>query len=131
MLAASRARKRVRQPYPVELRRSVVAYARQQRLKGVRWRTLGQQRGMSPTTVRRYLVGANDGGEEQAQTVTSNKHVLAEARAGCGPLAPVPVTIALPTAVRAPRPLVLVSPAGFRLEGLDLERAAQLLGYLG
>lgn len=105
--------------WPVELRRRVARHAAARRDRGEGWAVIGHSLGVSRTTVRSW-VGALDEAP----------------RAG----AMVPVIVAEPTAVLSPAPapeptvgaeLVLVSPRGFRLEGLSVEAAVTALARLG
>lgn len=128
---ADKARKRVRQGYSADVRERVVAYARVQRARGASWKSLGRRLGIAATTLRRYVLQASCREAGRARTDEAEQSGVRERTSERPAVAPVPVTVSLPTAVRAPMALALVSPAGFRLEGLDLDGAAQLLRYLG
>ncbi len=105
--------------WPVELRRRVARHAAARREGGEGWTSIGRSLGVGRNSVRSWV------------------EALDEApRAG----AMVPVIIAEPTTVSSPAPapeptvaaeLVLVSPRGFRLEGLDVSAAITALERLG
>lgn len=104
-------RESIRQSYSDEVQRLVATFAVRERAAGASWQHLGALVGMNASTVARY---------------TRRFEELGEVDAGSTPRM-LPVTVTLP----APAPaLVLVSPTGYRLEGLDIETAAALLGRL-
>jgi hypothetical protein len=91
--------------YPAELRARVVTWARGRRAAGASWEELKRELGQQFDTVRRWCV---DGGETKA-------------------LVPVRVV-----ATKVPsRTLSVVSPAGFRIDGLTPAEAAALLREIG
>jgi len=91
--------------YPAELRSRVVAWARKQHAAGTSWEEIKRELGQQFDTVRRWCV---DAGETKA-------------------LVPVRVV-----ETRAPsRSLSVVSPTGFRIDGLSPTEAAALLRELG
>lgn len=98
--------------YPDDVRRAVVAYVRQRRTQGQHWEHIGQQIGVSGTTL-----------------VNWSKAM--------GQLLPVAIVDEPPEARSIPpsQPrlaagLVLHTPSGVRLEGLDLQQALALLSVL-
>ena len=94
--------------YPQELRTRVVAWASRRHRAGASWQDIKKELGLQWDSVRRWC-----------QLETKSKPVRA--------LVPVRV---VPT--RAAERLVSVSsPAGFRIEGLTLDEAAELLRALG
>jgi hypothetical protein len=99
------------QGYPDEVRRAAVAYAQQCRARGLHWEHIGRQIGVSGTALVNW---------SKAQ----------------GHLLPVAIVDELPQARPTPLPgprlagLVLCTPSGFRLEGLDLQQALALLSVL-
>ena len=95
---------------PDALRERVIAYA-QSRRPSVSWARLGATLTLSPTTVKRWYERA------LPDTPTAN---------GAAALLPVVVTPEAPATTE----LALVSPRGFRIEGLSLDDAAQLLERL-
>ncbi len=95
--------------YPNELRGRVVAWAQGRRQTGVSWVDIAQELGVGLDTVRRWCV--------------STKPVVVASRS----LLPVRIV----ESPAEPARLVLVSPNGFRVEGLTLTEAASLLKALG
>lgn len=110
--------------YPPEVRREVVAFALRTRAAGWTWAQVGSAVGLPPTTPRRWVLTA------EAQGGGAADRERAEVTAP----AVVPVEVmgeaALPPS-EAEVALTLVSPRGFRVEGLSLGAAAQLLAVLG
>ncbi len=99
---------RPRDGFPDELREIIGRLARQQRADGQTWRQIAAQLPVSSTTAHRWML----------QTESAA-------------LVPVVVTGEPKPAVDAsPGPLVITNPAGFRLSGITIEQAAQLLGHL-
>jgi hypothetical protein len=94
--------------YPEGLRRRVTAWAHQRRDGGASLQVISKELGLSMETVRRWTAAARD----STPTRTA--------------LIPIEV-ISEPTAGRA----VVVSPSGFRLEGLTLDEAVAVLARLG
>jgi transposase-like protein len=91
--------------YPAELRARVVTWARRRRAAGASWEEIKRELGQKFDTVRRWCV---DHGETKA-------------------LVPVRVV-----ATQVPsRTLSVVSPAGFRIDGLSAAEAAALLREIG
>ena len=87
---------------PGELRERVTAYARKRRQGGASLAQLAQETGLSQETLRRWC-------SEAAGTALVPVHVVADA---------------------ASRPVVVVSPSGYRLEGLELDEAVAVLRAL-
>src|SRR5215470_14644974 len=79
---------------PGTLRRDITAYARERRRAGASLDVLARETGVSPETVRRWL------GEARATRELVPVEVVADAIEGNG--------------------LVVVSPRGYRIEGLDI-----------
>jgi hypothetical protein len=92
---------------PDDVRATVLAYAGQAREAGHSWRQIGEAVGLSGTAVQRWWPG----GAVQRRAFV-----------------PIAVTA---TSEHEPAAVVLISPAGYRLEGLDVETAARLLDRLG
>jgi hypothetical protein len=90
-------------PIPQATRERVLAYTRRERSRGKSWRTIGDELGLSPAGLQRWSKGS--GGRSRLRPV----------RVVTSP---------------APSSLALVSPRGYRLEGLSLEQAVQVLGEL-
>ena len=114
------------------MRREVVAFARRSRAAGWTWGQVGSALGLPPTTARRWVLRAEALGDEAAEALGGPAVDPGRAAETAPPVVPVKV---LEEAARppscAPAALALVSPRGFRLEGLSLEAAAQLLAVLG
>lgn len=90
---------------PATLREEIAEYARRRRAEGGRVREIATETGVSPESIRRWAVRAK-------------------------PTEPV----ALPVHVRRDEvsaEIVVVMPSGMRVEGLDVEQAAELARRLG
>lgn len=104
--------------YPSEVRGEVVRFCQGARRAGWTWGRIGAAVGLPTTTSRRWTVGSGA--------------VREQGTAGSGAAGMVPVEVVVAeAAVVAQERLVLVSPGGYRIEGLSLAAAAQLLGVLG
>jgi len=121
--------RRPNEPYPEDIRHAVVAYAGRQRRRGRSWEWIGQQLRMSGSSVDRWY-----GQRPPAPLPTSSSQT---SRPPASPSVSEPPPVLVPVQVQAevePEPadsgLVLVSPRGFRLLGLRLPEAAQLLEAL-
>jgi len=112
--------RRPNEPFPDDIRHAVVAYAGRQRKRGRSWDWIGKQLRISGSSVSRWY-----GEEPSASSPASSPKTEAQ------PTTLVPVQV---QAEVEPEPadsgLVLVSPRGFRLLGLQLSEAAQLLEAL-
>ena len=97
------------QAYPADIRQRVVAYTQTRRARGESWRRIGRSVGLRAETVRRWCAEATPG------PTTA--------------LVPVEVSDAARASTPAPGP-VLVSPGGWRVEGLSLAEVAELVGRL-
>ena len=95
--------------YSTELRGRVTAWAQGRRQAGVSWVDIAQELGVGLDTVRRWCVS-------KKPSVVASRSLL-------------PVRVVESSAASAK--LVLVSPNGFRVEGLTLTEAASLLRALG
>jgi hypothetical protein len=94
--------------YSTELRGRVAAWAQSRRQIGASWVDIAQELGLGLDTVRRWCVSK--------KPVATGRSLL-------------PVRVVESPA--APSGLVVVSPNGFRVEGLTLTEAASLLRALG
>jgi transposase len=94
-------------PYPVALRREIVAYVEEQRRQGVGGVTASREIGVSAFSVARWKADKGSDSETGFRPV-----VLAE-------------PIEVPISVERSR-LVVHGPAGLRIEGLDLAALAEL-----
>ncbi len=90
--------------YPAAVRREVVRYALHRRGQNASWATIADELGLWFETLRRWCAGP----DERAQCIV-----------------PVEVVEAEPTS-----PVVIVSPSGFRLEGLGPAEAVAALKAL-
>ena len=89
--------------YPAPLRERLVAAIERLRSRGATWTSIGREFGVMAETARRWLVR----------------------------MGPEPEGRVVPVSVSAQQTeLAVVSPTGFRVEGLNLESAAQLLRLL-
>lgn len=95
--------------YPAELKQQVVVWAQQRRAEGAAWPAVADELGLGLDTVRRWCLAA--------------KKSDGTARA----LVPVRV-VARPTAAR---PATVVSLSGWRIDGLTVAEAAEMLRALG
>ena len=91
---------------PDPIRARVVAYARQERAAGQSWARIARTVGLSAGALKNW-----------SRTPPAARTL-------------VPVEVAA-TATMPPMPLVVVSPDGYRVEGLDLATASALLRALG
>jgi predicted transcriptional regulator len=89
---------------PEDLRREIATYARERRDDGVTLDAVADEIGVSAETIRRYV----------QRKRSSRELVRVEV---------------IPDAMEVDA-LVVISPRGYRVEGLDLERAARLLRLL-
>lgn len=98
--------------YPEELRERAARWAVEQRRAGASWEELGGELGLRVDTLRRWVSAEPRG---------------AAPRSGERDVAMVPVRV-----ISAPseRTFAVVSPTGYRLEGVTLAEAASLLGAL-
>src|SRR5262245_53817702 len=87
--------------YPEEVKRAVVAYAQARRAEGTRWEDIGAETGQSSTSLKTWC--------------TQKGRFLPVAITETEPHVP---ALAQPTSIPA-QGLVLHTPSGFRLEGLD------------
>ncbi|MFG0242531.1 MAG: hypothetical protein ACF8R9_07105 [Phycisphaerales bacterium JB054] len=95
--------------YPVELKAQLVAYATQRRAAGAAFATISEELGLGHETVRRWCTKTECGSAlSSAPTKFVPVEVVAEERSS----------------------LAIVSPSGFRLEGLDMTEAVAALRAL-
>jgi hypothetical protein len=90
---------------PRAIRRQVLSYAMVERSKGKSWRAIGEEVGVSATALQRW---AARNGEQRAAIPV---RVVPEPRADS-------------------RSITLISPSGYRIEGLAMEQALQALREL-
>lgn len=96
---------RTKQRYSEQLKARILRYARQRRADGATQRTVAEEVGVKWQTIRRWMEA-----EQPA------------------PTAMVPVSVRQPSAQGSQ--LALVSPTGYRLEGLPPQHAVQLFRQL-
>lgn len=92
--------------YPADLKRRVTAYALRERNTGVTYESVAETLGLAFETVRRWCMGAT-GGEERA-----------------------PMLVPVEVVTEARSPIAIISPSGFRLEGLEPAEAVAALRAL-
>jgi AraC-like DNA-binding protein len=92
---------------PEAVRERVLEYAFAERAEDKSWATLARELGLSSSTLQRWASGAS-----RRPAPLRRVRVVGERRS-------------------EPPRVVLVSPAGYRLEGLDPEQALAMLGRLG
>lgn len=88
-----------------DLRRRVMEFGQRRRAEGAKWEAIGVELGLNYETIRRWCVGSS-------KTSTSMRRVE------------------IVTAARDPSGLSIVSPSGFRAEGLTLRDAVMMLATL-
>ncbi len=93
--------------YPAELRARVVTWAQQRRAVGAAWPVIADELGVRLETVRRWCLAS---------------------QRGSAPRALVPVRV---VARPAARPATVVSLSGWRIDGLTVAEAAEMLRALG
>ena len=94
--------------YPSEVRSSVAALVRRRLGEGVNLNAIARELGVNRGTLRRWLERTADFAPPTFVPVVVQRSVSLEAE-----------QVTVPTAM----PIVLVSPTGFRLDGLTLEEA--------
>ena len=92
--------------YPAELRARVVTWAQQRRAVGAAWPVIADELGVRLETVRRWCLASKQ---------------------SSAPRALVPVRVV----ARAARPATVVSLSGWRIDGLTVAEAAEMLRALG
>ncbi|MHA1905031.1 MAG: hypothetical protein ACW977_13790 [Candidatus Thorarchaeota archaeon] len=95
---------------PDDVRAMVVRYARQQRRRGVSWRTIGSKLSVSASAMQRWARGQERPRVRRAAAM-------------------VPVQVR--EEPREEHVLAVVTPSGVRVEGLSLEAAVHMLQRLG
>jgi predicted transcriptional regulator len=89
---------------PGMLRRDIVAYARERQIRGAGFKQIARETGLTRETIRNWL-----------RLPRSDRELI--------PVAVVPEVV-------THEAIILVSPRGYRVEGLDVESAAALLRML-
>jgi len=105
--------------YPADLREEVARWARQRQEDGATWKQLSAGVGVSPTAIRNWV---------RRLPPEAVSPVGRSERSGFLPVV-IPKNddcVALPR----PAPLVIVSPTGFRLEGLGFDDAVRAMRSL-
>lgn len=93
---------------PDAVRKRVLAYAGEQRAAGRSWKAIGAELGVSASALQRWAK-----------------------KAGLGPRGLARVRVVAEAAPAEEATVVLITPRGYRLEGLSVEQAVQALGTLG
>jgi len=101
--AFSKMRRGRGQRYAPQLKSQAIAWSKAERRAGGSWKTIAAAIGVHPKTLRDWCMHA---GETRMRRV----HVVKD---------------------EAPASVSVVSPTGYRIEGLSLEQASTLLGKLG
>lgn len=127
--------------YPTSLRRRIVALATARRPSGASWRKIGAEVGIRAETLRRWCTAGADSGRKSSRGVESRgivpspergasdvPHGIATAKTPS--LVPIHVVGEVAHAEVALAEVTLVSPAGWRVEGLDLKALTTLLRSL-
>jgi transposase-like protein len=112
-IAARRSHGHIRPRFDAATRNRVVAFAEGQRASGISYQKIAGDLGLSVHTVQRWCHRALKGAKLRAVRVTDEA-------------AP---TTGMPTKAVSPS-LTLTTPAGYRIEGLDVSSAAALVGAL-
>jgi len=102
---------------PQRARRAVLAYVEAARDEGLAWRHIAREVGLSETALRRWR-GENGGGEHVALLPVE---VISEEEA---------VVVASPARDDVSL-LTLITPGGYRVEGLGVDELAALLARVG
>jgi len=100
-------------PYPTEVRELAKAYVRRGRARGESWPALAERVGIKPSTLQNWYL----------RNGTAKKNV------SVAPL-PVRVTPDVVESANEQRTFAIVSPSGYRVEGLSIDEAAELLARL-
>ena len=100
------------QRIPLALRAELIAHTRAARVRGVAWGAIARELGVSMTGLKRWFAA------------------LPPVRRGAPMLRRVRVTSATDSQPSVGRALCVVSPQGYRVEGLDIAAAAVLLRAL-
>ena len=112
--------------YPDSLRERLSTWAYRRRDQGAPWPVIAAELGCNNSTLRRWV--QREGGRQRRHTKPSTALVAVEVVGGNPPViaeATTAGTAAVPTRVS------IVSPAGFRIEGLTFEEALIALQRLG
>jgi hypothetical protein len=102
---------------PPAVRAEVLAYALPERTRGIGWREIAKAVGVSSSTIRRWAA---------CEQPRSGKPGSGKPRSG----KLVPVTLGMGRGSTEAGPLVLISPAGYRIEGLGRDQALEMLRAL-
>ena len=108
------------QGWPVEIRRRVGRHAKERRDTGESWRSIGTSLGISSTTIRGWV---NDLSTEERGKGGEERESVS--------MVPVVVTDGVVPSTGGVPSLVLVSPRGYRVEGLGLSEMIAVLERLG
>ena len=117
-----------RQGYPASVRAEVVPLLRRLRTQGLSTSRIARDLGIHGSTVRDWIESAGCEGATFVPVVVGPPEAATGAPSVPRPEVALTSAVVLPPAV--PPRLVLVSPGGFRLEGLDLDSALALLTRL-
>ncbi len=101
-------------PVPAPLRSEILVYTATRRKTGASWHSIAQELGLSSSGLQRWSARAT--GETRMRPVRIRRGLTAESSSHSSSPAGA---------------IVLVSPRGFRLEGLEVSQALELLHGLG
>lgn len=114
--------------YPDALRERVTAWAYQRRDEGAPWDVIASELGCQNSTLRRWVQSEDRRVRKRTKPTTA---LVAVEIDGGGALVPAPERVESTTSRPPERRGVIVSPAGFRIEGLSIEEAVDALRRLG
>jgi hypothetical protein len=107
-------RRRHNDPVPAPLRGEILVYSAARRQTGATWQSIAQELGLSASGLQRWSARAT--GETRMRPVRIRRGLTTESSS---------------TSPSPAGAIVLVSPRGFRLEGLEVSQALELLHSLG
>lgn len=104
---------------PEKARRAVVTYVAAARAEARAWRQICEDVGLSESVLRRWMAEADDGDERVALVPVK---VIADSRVGADDAR---------QRSRCGSDITLLTPGGYRIEGLGVEQLATLLARIG
>lgn len=125
--------------YPTDLRRRIVALAGTRRRSGASWGRIGAEVGIRAETLRRWCIADDGSGRRSDGRGVESRRAVSSGERGAKdvPHESALTTVETPSLVPihvvsevARAEVMLVSPAGWRVEGLDLSALTTLLRSL-